>query len=292
MRNEALLFALKQQRDCGGAASAARGAPFGSGINKRSHASGADSSPSGDRTSTRPTADVGVQMVHSQVFALDAIIQCKIADDERVQNATICSICGGTAEEALEGELTLSLGLGDQRIQHRAHSPESLGKGDGPAEAECEAACMQLSDMRRDLQQLHASLRGSMHKMTVSRDRHAREHQPPALLLEDSAAEIVEHTDGAGAAGVAEGPADDSGGNSLLHSCPKCLWQSVERSHSHTGVVKPTFASGCCNCGVHHSLLETTCHALLVDRRSTPSRSRRQVENPGTPQCCRSCRGS
>ena len=78
MRNEALLFALKQQRDGAGGEPVARGVSIGTGSNKRSHASGSDPCPPGHHKNTRSTADVGVQMVHSQVFALDAIIQCKL----------------------------------------------------------------------------------------------------------------------------------------------------------------------------------------------------------------------
>ena len=222
MRNEALLFALKQQRDGAGGEPVARGVSIGTGSNKRSHASGSDPCPPGHHKNTRSTADVGVQMVHSQVFALDAIIQCKLADDERAQNLNICSVCGGTAEEALEGELTLALGLGGQRIQHRTHSPEALGKRSGSTEGECEAARMQLSEMRGELQQLHTSLRGSLHNLKgATHNSHAWEQRPAALLLADAAEESLEH-DGAACvggdvAGVAAGaPLYDSGATSLL----------------------------------------------------------------------------
>lgn len=208
--------------------SVARGASIGTSTHKH-----AASSPShGHSTASgRSTADVGVQMVHSQVFALDAIIQCKIADDERAQNSTICSICGGTAEEALEGELTLALGLADQRIEQRMHASEAPDKAFGLSEGECETARMPLSEMRGELKQLHDSLRGNMHNMMASHGRHESEQSAAASVLVDTA-EHVEQP-GCGDFGVAveavEAP-DDSGVCFLLRTCteepqvaPSCI---------------------------------------------------------------------
>lgn len=216
MRNEALLFALKQQRDTGTVSSVSRGASIGTAAQKRPHVLGGDATSSaGGPASSRSTADVGIQMVHSQVFALDAIIQCKIAEDERTQNCTICSICGGTAEEALEGELTLALGLADQRIPPRIYLQEAAKSACGLSEGDCEVACMQLSEMRGELKQVHQSLQTSMGKLSPTHDAHASELQQVASeLLHATETSLQDSPRGA----VAARAADDSGACFCWHS--------------------------------------------------------------------------
>lgn len=214
MRNEALLFALKQHRDTGAVPSVAAAATSGTVGRKAAHdPCAAPSTVAAALPGERSTADVGVQMVHSQVFALDAIIQCKIADDERAQNSTICSICGGTAEEALEGELTLALGLADQRIAQRKHTSDAFGMGGdgfrGHTAGQCEAARVQLSEMTGELQQLHESLTRSMRKLLPAQNKHAWDQKPDASVLLQAAAESVDLS--GGQSGVASGAPVDSG---------------------------------------------------------------------------------
>jgi hypothetical protein len=211
MRNEALLFALKQQRDACTALTVTGGASV---AHDKFHSSDAVPSGSSDSTGARSTADVGVQMVHSRVFALDAIIQCRIAEDERNQSFSVCSICGGTVEEALDGELTLALGLADQKASERDIPPVTLGKGCNSTQQQqddYESAHMQLQEMRLELQQLHESLKESISKIVVMNGRHAHEGQSTASLLIDAGAVNADVNYGV----MTTGAPDDSGVSSL-----------------------------------------------------------------------------
>lgn len=189
MRNEALLFALKQHRDAVAAPVPASGAKDPGG-HKRQLSAQEETPPSrSDQGTACSTADVGVQMVHSQVFAFDAIIQCRIAEDERAQNFHICSICGGTSEEALEGELTLALGLAEQSTPHGRQVPLKLDHSSRILQEstaqDYEAARMNLSEMVGDLKQLHELLRGSMGKIRSMHDWRACEEWSGESALKD-----------------------------------------------------------------------------------------------------------
>jgi hypothetical protein len=117
MRNEALLFALKKQR-----AAAPEGAAVG------------PAAVHAPARHAQATADAAVQMVHSQVFALDAIIQCKIAEDE-------CAVCRARGDDTLS--------------QPRSRSPSQPGTRSNGTHA-------QLQSMVHELRGLHDELVGSV----------------------------------------------------------------------------------------------------------------------------------